>query len=135
MKEKHSILFFDGGCNLCNKTVQFIIRHDKKRQFLFATLQSSLGKKAIANVASGGKIPDTVILFYNGSYYTKSTAVIRILMLLGGLRKLSIVGFILPAFIRDKMYDWIASNRYQWFGKKQICLMPTPELQSRFLED
>jgi predicted DCC family thiol-disulfide oxidoreductase YuxK len=129
------ILFFDGECNLCNSSVQFIIKRDKKQQFLFAPLQSSRGKEAIAEVQQQMlKVPDSVILYYNGKYYSRSSAALHIARLLGGIWSLFYAGMILPRFIRDGVYEWIARNRYKWFGKRNECMIPTPELRSRFLQ-
>lgn len=107
---------------------------DKKRKLLFAALQSAAGQKAIAEAVSQGLRADSVLLFYRGRYYNKSSAALRALMLLGGFWKLSVVAFLFPAFLRNLMYDWIARNRYRWFGKQDACMMPTSDLRSRFIE-
>ncbi len=133
--DNRPILFFDGECNLCNSSVQFIIKRDKKKKFLFAPLQSERGKQAVAEVQQQMlKVPDSVILYYNGKYYSRSSAALRIARLLGGVWSLLYAGMILPGFIRDGVYEWIARNRYKWFGKRNECMMPTPELRSRFLQ-
>jgi predicted DCC family thiol-disulfide oxidoreductase YuxK len=124
------IVFFDGVCNLCNRSVQFVIRHDKKKQFLFATLQSDLGQKARKELP--GKAPDSFILFHNGKYYTRSAAALNVCKLLGGIWSLLYVGIIVPRFIRDSIYDLVSRNRYKWFGKQE-CMVPSPDLKARFL--
>lgn len=128
------ILFFDGVCNLCNNTVQFIIRHDKKQQFLFAPLQSSAGAQALQAVPAASLKTGSVILFYRGTFYTRSASVLKVCSLLGGWLNLLLAGYILPPFIRNALYDFIARNRYKWFGHKDECMIPTPELKARFID-
>jgi predicted DCC family thiol-disulfide oxidoreductase YuxK len=125
------VLFFDGECNLCNRVVQFIIRHDKKKQFLFASLQSHYGRQLLQDFR--GKAPDSVILTYKGTSYIKSAAALQTFKLLGGLWSLLYTGIIVPAFIRDRIYDLIAHNRYKWFGRRDTCMTPAPDLTDRFL--
>jgi predicted DCC family thiol-disulfide oxidoreductase YuxK len=128
------VLFFDGECNLCNGLVQFIISHDKKKSFLFAPLQSAKGREALAHITgSVGAGPDSLILFYRGNYFTKSAAALRVAKLLGGIWQLLYAGIILPRFLRDAVYDLVSRNRYKWFGKRDGCMIPTPELKERFL--
>lgn len=124
------ILYFDGVCNLCNSVVQFIIRHDRKGVFRFASLQSEAGKK----VRTEGGL-SSVILFYKGKYYTKSGAVLQVARLLGGWMLLLVPGYVLPKFVRDAIYDAVAKRRYKWFGRKDECMIPTPELKARFLDE
>ncbi len=127
------VLFFDGVCNLCNSSVQFVIRHDKKKQFLFATLQSAAGLKALKNTANAADGAGSFILFYQGRYYSRSTAALQVLRLLGGAWSILYAAIIVPRFIRDAAYNLISRNRYKWFGKKNECMLPTPELKKRFL--
>ncbi len=126
------ILYFDGVCNLCNGAVQWIIRRDKREQFLFATLQSADGRKAKAAVGAG---LDSIILFNEGHYYVKSDAALRIAQLLGGSWSWLGALKIFPKVFRDAVYDLIARNRYRWFGRKDACIIPTPALRKRFLDD
>jgi predicted DCC family thiol-disulfide oxidoreductase YuxK len=129
-----SVLYFDGVCNLCSGVVQFFIRHDHKKRFLFASLQSPAGVEALNNAEHAtGKRPDSVLLFHEGKYYLQSTAVLKALSLLGGVWSLSPSLLIVPGIFRDGIYNWVAKNRYKWFGKQDACMIPTPELQSRFL--
>ena len=128
------VLFFDGECNLCNSSVQFIIRHDTKKKFLFAPLQSEAGKAAVAALSTlKTGIPDSLVLSDNCKYYTKSTAALRIARKLDWAWPVLYAGIILPRFIRDGIYDLVARNRYKWFGKRNECMMPTAELRERFL--
>ena len=128
------VLFFDGECNLCNSSVQFIIRHDKKKVFLFATLQSGPGKEALQNIQKQDeRFPASVILYYNGKYFIRSAAALYVLKRLGGLWTLLFAFMIIPRFLRDAVYDFISRNRYKWFGKQSECMIPTPDLMDRFL--
>ena len=128
---QNPVLLFDGVCNLCNGFVQFIIKHDKRKQFRFASLQSDAGVAAKKELGDRG--PDSVILCYNHKYYTKSDAILLIFMLLGRLWMLGSVFYLMPRILRNTIYDWIALNRYKWLGKRDACMIPTPELKSRFL--
>ncbi len=127
------IIYFDGVCNLCNSAVQFILKNDKKKKFLFATLTSDTGLVAIEQVKNGSKIIETVILYYRGKYYTKSTAVLLTFRLLGGMWQLLYPLIVIPAFIRNAVYDLIGRNRYKWFGKKSECTLLSPEIMERFV--
>lgn len=122
-------------CNLCNRTVQFIIRNDKRKIFHFAPLQSERGEALLSRIEQErGKRPDSVILLYKDKYYLRSSAVLKVAALLGGRMLLLMPGYILPAFIRDAIYDAVAGKRYKWFGRKDECMIPTPELKARFLD-
>lgn len=128
----HPVLFFDGVCNLCNNTVQFILKHDKRAVFRFASLQSVAGKAALDKISEN--IPaDSVLLWYKNRFYTKSDAVLQTVKLLGGVWQLMLAGYLLPKIVRDKLYDMIAANRYRWFGKRETCMLPDPQLGNRFL--
>jgi len=126
-------LFFDGVCNLCNRTVQLVLKHDKKRTFRFCTLQSEAGKAAILAAGARSGTPNSVILFANDRYYLKSAAALKTAQLLGGAWSLLYAFMIVPAFIRDRIYDIVARNRYKWFGKRESCMLPTPETAGRFI--
>lgn len=127
------ILFFDGVCNFCNSTVNFIIRHDKKELFLFAALQSDKGREVLRHIKHNEALPQSVILSYKGNIYEKNDAVLQIARLLGGPWTLILAGYILPRFIRDGIYDFIAKHRYKWFGKRETCMVPSPSVRARFL--
>ena len=127
------IVFFDGVCNFCNSSINFIIRHDKKNIFKFATLQSMHFKKLFLEEKENPTI-DSVLYFEDGVLYRKSTAALRILKKLGGFYSTGYALIIIPRFIRDFVYDIIAKNRYQWFGKKESCMIPTAEVRAKFME-
>ncbi|MBK8980940.1 MAG: thiol-disulfide oxidoreductase DCC family protein [Ignavibacteria bacterium] len=131
--EKFKIILFDGVCNLCNSSVNFIIDNDSKNIFKFASLQSETGSELMKKHNLSSKDIDSVILIDTDRAYIKSNAALRIAAELGGFYKvISYLRFI-PKFIRDFFYDIIAKNRYRWFGKKDTCRIPTPELKSKFL--
>ncbi len=129
------IILFDGVCNLCNGAVTFIIEHDKKDVFRFASLQSEIGKKLVAERGMDPEELDSIILIDPGvAYYQKSSAALEISReLSGGYSLLKNFSFIPEAF-RDGIYNFIANNRYKWYGKKETCMIPTPELKSKFLD-
>ena len=131
--QNQPIVFFDGVCNLCNHAIQFIIRHDQKKLFLFSPLQSAAGGAALQNLKSP-LAPDSIILFYDGRYFTRSAAALRIISLLGGGWRMFYAFMIVPRFLRDGVYSFVARHRYHWFGKKDQCMIPTPELSARFLK-
>lgn len=129
------IILFDGVCNLCNNAVLFIIKNDKKDLFRFVALQSAVGEKIIAHIGVDLQKMDSIILYEPGiAYYYKSEAALKIASQLGSFYPLLAVFTILPAAFSNLVYDWIARNRYKWFGKKENCMIPTPELKSKFLE-
>jgi predicted DCC family thiol-disulfide oxidoreductase YuxK len=128
-----SILLFDGVCNLCNGIVNFVIAQDKKQLFYFASLQSEFGQKIlIAN-----KLPtdefNSFLLLDRGVLSNKSTAALEVAWKLGGFWRILYVLRFLPLFLRDGIYNWVARNRYAWFGKKDQCRIPNPALKKRFL--
>lgn len=127
-------ILFDGVCNLCNSTVQFIIKHDKKEKFKFASLQSSFGKNFLQERNLPSNKLDSLILYEpEKAYYVKSTAVLRIAKLIGFPYSLLYFFIIFPAPFRNIIYDFIAKNRYRWWGKKNNCCASSPELKKRFL--
>lgn len=128
------IILFDGICNLCNNSVQFIIKNDKNDLFRFAPLQSDIGRQIINERGIDTQDLDSVILIEPGiAYYHKSTAALEIAKDLQGYSWLRHFKFV-PQGIRDSIYELIAKNRYKWFGKKESCMIPTPELQALFLK-
>ena len=128
------IILFDGVCNLCNSSVNFIIDHDKDDVFKFASLQSESGQELLKMNNLETENFDSIIFSDNGRIYTQSTAVLRIVKDFPGLWKILYAFIIVPPFIRNFLYDLIANNRYKWFGKKDSCRIPTPELKSKFLQ-
>lgn len=129
------LILFDGVCNLCNSSVNFIIKRDKKNTFLFTPLQSHLGKQIIKEYNIDTNKTDSILLYIPKKGITyKSTAALKVASHLGFPVKILSVFLIIPTFIRNWIYDFIAKNRYKWFGKKETCMMPSPELKSKFLE-
>jgi len=129
-----NIILFDGVCNLCNKTVQFIIKRDPKIKFSFASLQSGSGRLLCAQTGLPAGSLDSLIYIRNGTIYTRSKAVLMILRELGNGWNLLYGLIIIPPFLRDGLYDFIARRRYGFFGKSESCMMPVPGYEERFLE-
>jgi predicted DCC family thiol-disulfide oxidoreductase YuxK len=126
------IIFFDGVCNLCNGSVQFVIRRDKEGKFRFASLQSDAGQEMLKNASLPENVFNSFLLYQDGRLYTRSTAALKVLSQLKGWKWSGALQLV-PPFIRNAVYNLIARNRYKWFGKKDECMIPTPELKSRFL--
>ncbi|RZS93757.1 thiol-disulfide oxidoreductase DCC family protein [Aquimarina brevivitae] len=132
---KHKIILFDGVCNLCNGAVNFIIKRDKNSIFRYASLQSEIGQQLTSERGIDTTQIDSIILIDpNEAYYIKSTAALQIAKQLSGFYPLLSIFLIFPKVLRDWIYDFIAKNRYKWFGKKEQCVIPTPELRSLFLD-
>lgn len=129
-----SIILFDGVCNLCAWSVRFIIERDAGKRFQFASLQSSTGQRLLTDHGIGCDRMDSFVLIEDERAYMESSAALRVVRHLGGLWPSLYIGIILPRFIRDPLYRLIAKNRYRWFGKQESCLVPTPELKSRFID-
>ncbi len=127
------LILFDGVCNLCTGSVRFILRRDSKKQFHFASLQSGPGQKILKALGLSTEELKTFVLIEEGRAYFKSTAFLRVTRRLKGFWQLLAVFLIVPRFIRDVFYDFIARHRYRWFGKRESCWAPTPELRERFL--
>ncbi len=130
---QHPIILFDGVCNLCSSSVQFVIKHDSEQKFKFASLQSDIAKSILQDFAAASTSFNSVILVEEGKVYYRSTAALRIAKQLSFPYNLLYAFIIVPPFIRNAVYDYIAKNRYQWFGKKEECWVPTPELRDRFM--
>lgn len=134
METGKRIVLFDGVCNLCNGAVQFIIKKDKKDLFRYAALQSEIGEKLIAERGIDTSKVDSIILIEPGvAYFVKSDAALKIGQSFGGLWKGLALFTWIPKVFRDVIYDLVAKNRYRWFGRKEACMIPTPELQAKFL--
>ena len=131
--DERSIILFDGICNLCNGAVNFIIRRDRKNHFYFASLQSDTGRELLARYLLPVNDFNSFVLIENGQAFTRSNGALRIFRKLDGLWPILYVFIIVPKFIRDGVYNMIAKKRYVWFGKKDACMLPTPELRARFL--
>jgi predicted DCC family thiol-disulfide oxidoreductase YuxK len=129
------IILFDGVCNLCNASVQFVISRDPRARFRFAALQSEAAAACLQRLGVHGALMDSVVLIENDRIYTRSTAALRIAR---GLRFPWPAAFVLiavPRPLRDWVYDFVARRRYRWFGKRDVCMVPTPALRDRFLSD
>jgi len=129
----HSIILFDGVCNLCNGAVNFVIKRDPGNVFKFAPLQEKQGALLLKTHAIDTQKLDSIVLIENEKVYVKSSAALRIARKMSNLWPLFFVLLIIPSFIRDGVYDFIAKNRYKWFGKKEQCMIPTPGLREKFL--
>ncbi len=129
----HPVLLFDGVCNLCSSSVQFIIKRDPKHIFRFASLQSEFGQKILAQFHLPADDLNSFILFDEGKIYTRSTGALKVFKKLPGISSAMYAFIIVPPFIRNAVYAWVAKNRYKWFGKKEECWIPTKELNELFL--
>lgn len=130
---KNPVIFFDGVCNLCTGSVQFVIKHDPQHHFRFASLQSELGQAFLQQYGLSADTFDSFIVWEDGKYYTESTAALRVARKLSGPWPGLYAFILLPAFIRNSVYRIVAKNRYRWFGKKEACWVPTVELTSLFI--
>lgn len=134
MEENKNIILFDGICNLCNGFIQFVIKRDTADTFRYASLQSEIGQKLVSERGIDTARIDSVVLIEPGvAYYIKSDAALQIGSHLKGFRTISRILYLIPSDLRNIIYDLIARYRYAWFGKKDACMIPTPELQSKFL--
>ena len=133
IKNDIAIVLFDGVCNFCNSSINRIIKHDKKNYFRFAPLQSVIGQELLKKYAIDSSQTDSIILIENNKAYIKSTAILRVTKHLNRLYPLMYSLLIIPPFIRNGVYDLIARNRYKWFGKKEVCMIPTPEIKEKFI--
>ena len=127
------VLFFDGVCNLCNGTVQWILRHDTKKTIVFAALQSQAAQSKLEPFGIDTTKLESMIFLENGVVYSRSDAVLRLARALGAPWSWAFGLSVVPKFIRDAAYKFLAKNRYAWFGRQVSCMMPTPELKKRFL--
>jgi predicted DCC family thiol-disulfide oxidoreductase YuxK len=128
-----NIVLFDGVCNLCNGLVRFIIKRDRNGKFKFASLQSEIGQQWLLRFGLAKNEFESFVLIEGDKYYVKSAAALIMLRGLGGIWKVFYVFILVPRPVRDFIYDLIAKSRYRIFGKKNICMIPTPELKERFL--
>lgn len=134
MSDQHPIILFDGVCNLCNGSVQFVLKRDRGGYFKYASLQSESGQELLKKYGLPTDDYNSFVLVEGERVYTQSTAALRVARKLDGAWKI-LYGFILlPAFIRDAVYGLIARNRYRIFGKRESCMLPQPEWKSRFLD-
>ncbi len=131
---KHPVILFDGVCNLCVGTVQFILQRDSKQIFRFASLQSAFGKNILQQFGLNENNLDSFILLQDQKIFIQSTAALKVIKKLSGVWSLLYVFIVIPAFIRNRVYQFIANHRYKWFGKKNECWLPTKELSNLFIE-
>ena len=133
--QDYRIILFDGVCNLCNSSVDFIIQRDKGQQFLLASLQSAAGQQILQDFNLPKEEFDTLVLVDRGRIYLRSTAALRIARELSGGWALFYAFIVVPAFLRDAVYRLVARHRFNWFGQRDSCRLPTPEERARFLEE
>jgi len=131
--KKPAIILFDGVCNLCNASVRFIIDRDHNQRFKFASLQSEIAQKMIREQAPHLAGTDSILLFQEGRVLIKSSAALTIARELDDAWPLLYVFIAVPKFLRDLVYDWVARNRYEWFGKQNECRIPSVDERSRFI--
>lgn len=134
VESKQFIVLFDGVCNLCNASVQFILKRDPDHRFKFASLQSAFGQQKLKEYGYESNDLVSIMLVTKRGVLQRSDAALEIAKHLSGLWFLLYVFKIIPRFIRDAIYNWVARNRYSFFGKRTSCWIPTPDLSSRFLE-
>jgi predicted DCC family thiol-disulfide oxidoreductase YuxK len=132
---KNPVVLFDGVCNLCSSSVQVIIKHDKQRRFRFASLQSPFGQAVLQQFGLPVTELNSFVLLEGGRIYIKSTGALKVAKKLGGLYSLLYAFIIVPPFIRNAVYSFIARNRYKWFGKQDACWLPTPALKALFWDN
>ncbi|PHS05527.1 MAG: thiol-disulfide oxidoreductase [Kordia sp.] len=134
LPKNKKIILFDGVCNLCNSSINYVIDHDKQDVFRFVSLQSDLGETIQEYLGIENKSLDTIILYVpDEAYYIKSTAALKIMNEFSGHWKLTQAFLVLPSSIRDLVYNYVAKNRYKWYGKEENCRIPTKELKGKFL--
>jgi predicted DCC family thiol-disulfide oxidoreductase YuxK len=128
------IVLFDGICNLCEASVQYIIKRDKKDLFRFVPIQSELGQNIIKHIGIINSSIDSIVFYEPGkAYYLKAEAVLTIVISFGGIYSFWKLFLLIPKSILNTVYDYIARNRYAWYGKKDNCMIPTPEIMAKFL--
>lgn len=135
MSTVNPIILFDGVCNLCNGAVNFIIDRDPEAYFRMAALQSTIGQEILQKHSLNTQYFDTIVLVEGENIYSHSTAALRIARKLSGAWPLFYAFIVIPSPLRNVIYNWISRNRYRWFGKQDVCRIPTPELQRHFLQE
>lgn len=132
--EQQKIIVFDGACNLCNRWVQFVIKHDRDKIYKFCSIQSDTGKKITKQFLGGTDELKTIIFIDGNRLYIKSTAALYIVKNLSGVWSFLFVFVSIPKFIRNFIYDIVAKNRYKWFGKAEKCMVPSKDIMDRFID-
>jgi predicted DCC family thiol-disulfide oxidoreductase YuxK len=133
MKGSEPVVLFDGVCNFCNGSVNFLISNDREKKLRFAPLQSEAGQALLQKNGLPTENFGSFVLIHQGRVYQQSTAALQLISFLPWYWQWAKAGWILPRFIRDSIYNLIARNRYKWFGKKDACMVPAPDLKERFL--
>jgi predicted DCC family thiol-disulfide oxidoreductase YuxK len=128
------LILFDGVCNLCNTAVQWVIERDRRGIFRFGVLQSEAGRAALGAAKTPTDLPDSIVLIDGPGVHIRSDAALRIARGLGFPWSLAVVARVVPRPLRDAVYSWVARNRYRWFGRRESCMVPTPELAARFVD-
>jgi predicted DCC family thiol-disulfide oxidoreductase YuxK len=128
------IVLFDGVCNFCDTNVQRIMRNDPAGYFVFASLQSNIGQQLLAYFQLDQQSLDSIVLIEDKRIFTMSSAILQIVKKMNWPWRFLYIGILLPRFMRDPIYAWVAKNRYRWYGKKDQCMIPTPEQRRRFIE-
>ena len=135
MTDESPILVFDGVCVLCNRSVQFVLRHDRLQRYRFATSQSVRGRALLTTYGFDPEMPVSVLLIDQGNLYTQSTAILRVLASFGsGWRLFAGAARVLPRSWRDRLYRFVSTHRYRWFGRNEVCMMPPQDEAARFLD-
>ncbi len=129
----HSLLLFDGVCHLCEGSVQFILKHERDSEIRFVPIQSELGRRIYSDAGLDPEAPSAMLFVEGGETFEGSEAALRVAAHLSGWPRLALVGRLLPRFLRDGVYRFVARNRYRWFGKREVCLMPESGQAERFL--
>lgn len=132
---RESILLFDGHCSLCNAAVDFVLKRDAKKKLLLASMQGSEGQRVLKMYQLPPSYLETLVLVEQGQVYLGSTAALRVARLLGGGWPLFYSLIIIPKGLRDRIYQWIGTHRYKWFGRRASCRIPTASEKSRFLTE
>jgi predicted DCC family thiol-disulfide oxidoreductase YuxK len=132
--EEPSVILFDGVCNYCNHVVNFVLRQDRKKNLRFAPLQSAAGQRLLTEHGLDQTAFDSFVLIRKGKVYQKSTAALAVMNELPWYWKEVQILRVVPRFLRDTIYDFIARNRYRWFGRRDACMVPTADMRSRFLD-
>jgi len=128
------VVFFDGVCNLCNGTIQFLLWADREERLHFASVQSVTGQRVLGKLRLPASEFETMMFFERGRIHFRSTAVLQIFRYLPWFFKIGLLFLLIPRVLRDGIYRWVAKNRYSIFGKQDHCMLPTPELATRFLD-
>ncbi|MDT8347802.1 MAG: thiol-disulfide oxidoreductase DCC family protein [Flavobacteriaceae bacterium] len=133
LEREYNIVIFDGVCNFCDRSVQFILKHDNKDRYRFVPFQQPIGEMLLKKYGIDPVTIDSIVLIENQQAHNKSTAILKITRCMSGLWPLMYAFIILPKWFRDPIYEWIGRNRYRWFGKKESCMIPSPEVRAKFL--